>query len=138
LVAAAAAAAASSPLPPPPVAPLARGGAPPLRAGGLPPPPVRPPVGPPPRTKTAPPGSPAAAAAAAAGAEARAEIDKLFGGDEVDSLLSTFEVSNVGDKQVRNDLKAIAGLDPTPAPPDPVTLAELTKDVGKDLPKRES
>jgi hypothetical protein len=37
---------------------------------------------------------------------------------------------------MRTDLKAIAGLDPTPAPPDATTLAELTKDVGKDLPKR--
>jgi hypothetical protein len=121
------------------------GGAPPVPARGtapLPPPPRTgagsgpPPVtAPPPRGKSAPAG-PLGSAAAAAAAE-RAEIDKLFAGDEVDSLLSTFEVSNVGEKQVRNDLKAIAGLDPTPAPPDARTLAELTKDVGKDLPKRQ-
>jgi hypothetical protein len=92
-------------------------------------------VAPPQRVKSAPPGGPLAAGASAS-AE-RAEIDKLFGGDEVDSLLSTFEVSNVGEKQVRNDLKAIAGLDPTPAPPDATTLAELTQDVGKGLPKRQ-
>jgi hypothetical protein len=116
---------------PPPVPPP-RGGAPlpppPARAGQSTSPPV---VGPPPRVKSAPAGPPGSAAAE------RAEIDKLFGGDEVDSLLSTFEVSNVGEKQVRNDLKAIAGLDPTPAPPDATTLAELTKDVGKALPKRQ-
>jgi hypothetical protein len=81
-------------------------------------------VAPPPRGKGGPAGAPGA------------EPDKLFGGDEVDSLLSTFEVSNVAEKQVRNELKAIAGLDPTPGPPDATTLAELTKDVGKDLPKR--
>lgn len=129
----------ASPAPPP--VPRAPPPVPVRPAGGLPPPPIRaggPVVGPPPRAKTPPPpAGVAAAAAAAAAAEAKAEVDKLFGGDEVDSLLSTFEVSNVGDKQVRNDLKAIAGLDPTPAPPDPVTLAELTKDVGKDLPRRE-
>jgi hypothetical protein len=157
----AAAAAGTPPAPPvaaaaaPPAAPVAPPVAPPLpsmaaRAGGpppvpppragapLPPPPARPGasasppvVGPPPRVKSAPAGPPGSAAAE------RAEIDKLFGGDEVDSLLSTFEVSNVGEKQVRNDLKAIAGLDPTPAPPDATTLAELTKDVGKGLPKRQ-
>jgi hypothetical protein len=116
---------------PPPVPPP-RAGAPlqppPARLGASSSPPV---VGPPPRVKSAPAGPPGSAAAE------RAEIDKLFGGDEVDSLLSTFEVSNVGEKQVRNDLKAIAGLDPTPAPPDATTLAELTKDVGKGLPKRQ-
>ena len=147
-VAAAAAAPPAVPVAPPVAPPLppsmpARAGgpppAPPPRAGApLPPPPARlgassspPVVGPPPRGKSAPAGPPGSAAAE------RAEIDKLFGGDEVDSLLSTFEVSNVGDKQVRNDLKAIAGLDPTPAPPDATTLAELTKDVGKALPKRQ-
>jgi hypothetical protein len=54
----------------------------------------------------------------------------------VDSLLATFEVSSTGEKQMSRDLKAIAGLDPTPAPPDPTTIEELTKDVGKDLPKK--
>ena len=138
----------SSPSPgPPPTAPplpVRAGGPPPTppprAGGGLPPPPPRtgvpapPVVGPPPRGKTmpvGPPGSPAFSG------EPRSAADKLFGGDEVDSLLSTFEVSNVGEKQVRNDLKAIAGLDPTPGPPDAVTLADLTKDVGKGLPKRE-
>lgn len=140
------------PPPAPPLAPLGPPSAPPLpvRAGGpppvrssapLPPPPRTgagsgpPPVtAPPPRGKSAPAGPLASAAPAAS---ERDEVDKLFGGDEVDSLLSTFEVSNIGEKQVRNDLKAIAGLDPTPAPPDARTLAELTKDVGKDLPKRQ-
>jgi hypothetical protein len=128
-----------------PPLPVRAGGPPPVPPRGaapLPPPPVKgaagvapgaPVVGPPPRGKSAPAG-PSGGAGAVSPAE-RAEIDKLFGGDEVDSLLSTFEVSNVGEKQVRNDLKAIAGLDPTPAPPDATTLAELTKDVGKDLPK---
>lgn len=42
----------------------------------------------------------------------------LFAGDEVDSLLATFEVSsNLPDKAVSHELKAIAGLDPTPPPP---------------------
>jgi hypothetical protein len=109
--------------PPPPARPV------PARPGpGLPPPPARPGVGPPPRGKppvVAPPGVP------------ERKVDKLFEGDEVDSLLSTFEVSNIGERQMRTDLKAIAGLDPTPGPPDARTLADLTKDVGKALPKRD-
>lgn len=114
--------AASAALPAPPAVPA---------RAPLPPPPARsgsnaPVVGPPPRAK-----------GAAGAPEAKAEPANLFGGDEVDSLLSTFEVSNIGEKQMRTDLKAIAGLDPTPAPPDATTLAELTKDVGKDLPKRQ-
>src|SRR5690606_32446462 len=40
------------------------------------------------------------------------------------------------EKQMARELKAIAGLSPTPPPPDAKTLAELTKDVGKDLPKK--
>jgi len=109
---------------PPPFAPPA-GARPPGRpAAPLPPPLARPVVGPPPRGKGPPIGAP------------ERKADKLFEGDEVDSLLSTFEVSNVGEKQLRTDLKAIAGLDPTPAPPDARTLAELTRDVGKGLPKR--
>ncbi len=41
------------------------------------------------------------------------------GHDDVDSLLSSFEVSeNRPDLAVSRDLKAMAGLDPTPAPPD--------------------
>ena len=60
----------------------------------------------------------------------------LLSGDEVDSLLQTFGVSNLVDdnKQVSRDLKAIAGLDPTPPPPDARTIAELTKDIGKARP----
>jgi hypothetical protein len=132
--------AASPPAAPPlpvragPPAPPPRGPAalppPPQRSGASASPPV---VGPPPRGKPAgPSGSPGPTSA-----PERSAADKLFGGDEVDSLLSTFEVSNVGEKQVRNDLKAIAGVEPTPGPPDAVTLAELTKDVGKGLPKRD-
>jgi hypothetical protein len=61
----------------------------------------------------------------------------FFGRDDVDSLLDSFGVSNQhGDKQMARELKAIAGLSPTPPPPDAKTLAELTKDIGKDLPKR--
>ncbi len=37
--------------------------------------------------------------------------------DSVDSLLSQFEVSASQEKEVKNDLKAIAGLEPTPPPP---------------------
>jgi len=62
--------------------------------------------------------------------------EKLFGGDEVESLLSTFEVSSSGDqKQMSRDLKAIAGLSPTPPPPNAKTIDDLVKDVGKDFPK---
>jgi len=123
-----------APAPVAPSAALPQPPALPVRAP-LPPPPARsgsnaPVVGPPPRGKSAPAGT-------AGAAEPKAEPVHLFGGDEVDSLLSTFEVSSVGEKQMRTDLKAIAGLDPTPAPPDATTLAELTKDVGKDLPKRQ-
>lgn len=124
---------------PPVVAPAPPGGpkSPPRAGAPLPPPPTRtggsaPVVGPPPRGKSAPAGP-----LGAGSADARDGVDKLFGGDEVDSLLSTFEVSNVGEKQMRSELKAIAGLEPTPGPPDATTLAELTKDVGKGLPKRE-
>ncbi|MEO8877150.1 MAG: hypothetical protein ABI461_16270 [Polyangiaceae bacterium] len=38
--------------------------------------------------------------------------------DSVDSLLSSFEVSDGQEKSVSRDLKAIAGLEPTPPPPD--------------------
>ncbi len=37
--------------------------------------------------------------------------------DSVDSLLSSFEVSDGQEKSVSRDLKAIAGLEPTPPPP---------------------
>ena len=59
----------------------------------------------------------------------------LFKGDEVDSLLASFEVAGGGEKEMSRDLKAIAGLDPTPPPPDAKTLDELTRDVGQGLPK---
>ncbi|MBS2019873.1 MAG: hypothetical protein JST00_43825 [Deltaproteobacteria bacterium] len=124
---------APAPVPPPP-APTARGVGAPAAAKGaaLPPPPVKgpPAVAPPPpaRAKGAEPKSDPKPAE-------KGTPDKLFGGDEVDSLLATFEVSSVGEKQMSRDLKAIAGLDPTPAPPDAQTLESLTKDIGKDLPK---
>lgn len=38
--------------------------------------------------------------------------------DSVDSLLSSFEVSDGQEKAVSRDLKAIAGLEPTPPPPE--------------------
>ena len=50
-------------------------------------------------------------AAAAAGAPAVEQRDS------VDSLLSQFEVSGSPEKEVKNSLKAIAGLEPTPPPP---------------------
>ncbi|MCL2724222.1 MAG: hypothetical protein FWD69_07265 [Polyangiaceae bacterium] len=55
--------------------------------------------------------------------------------DEVESLIGAFDVSPIGDQQMSRDLKAIAGLDPTPAPPGAASLAEFTKDIGKGLPK---
>jgi hypothetical protein len=120
--------------PGPPIAP-ARPGAPavrPIAAKAAPPP-----VTAPPRREpgAAGPAGTTQAAAAAAAAAAQAEKDKLFGGSEVDDLLAAFEVSGAGDKQMSRDLKAIAGLDPTPPPPDARTIADLAKDVGKDLPR---
>lgn len=72
------------------------------------------------------------------GSSLESRVDaSLFGGDEVDSLLDSFGVSGKHeDKQMARELKAIAGMSPTPPPPDAKTLAELTKDVGKDLPKK--
>jgi hypothetical protein len=58
--------------------------------------------------------------------------------DDVDSLLESFAVSSAQeDRQMARELKAIAGLSPTPPPPDAKTLAELTKDVGAGLPELE-
>jgi hypothetical protein len=67
--------------------------------------------------------------------EAAAPEPARLGNDEVDALLGSFAVSSAhGDKQMARELKAIAGLSPTPPPPDARTIAELTKDLGKDLP----
>jgi|GEM_PF-1014632 len=131
-----------APAAPPPPVPRSAGASPPARPSAALPPPkgTAPPAVPPPAPRAA--AAPAATAATGATGKAIAEVrpegpgETLFGGDEVDSLLATFEVSSVGEKQMRTDLKAIAGLDPTPAPPDAKTLAELTKDIGKDLPKK--
>lgn len=91
----------------------------PRGASPLPPPPGRPASGPP-----GPPPPPAR------------NVDKLFAGDEVESLLDSFEVSGQNDnKQMSRDLKAIAGLSPTPPPPDAKSIEEIVKDVGKGLPK---
>lgn len=62
--------------------------------------------------------------------------EKLFGSDDVESLLESFGGPPLGEKQMSRDLKAIAGLDPTPPPPTADVIAELTKDLGKGLPKR--
>lgn len=73
------------------------------------------------------------------GAEATTDsaAPPVAGSDEVDSLLESFGVSSAHeDKQMARELKAIAGLSPTPPPPDAKTLAELTKDIGKDLSKK--
>jgi hypothetical protein len=59
----------------------------------------------------------------------------LFAGDEVDSLLASFEVSsNLPDKAVSHELKAIAGLDPTPPPPAVLAAAAASDkaDAGGD------
>jgi hypothetical protein len=138
-----------SPAPPPfspdaPVAQLAPVAlpAPSPSAGTTRPLPVRAqnPLPPPPASKSGPPVVPPPPRRDALGAVAEVRPDaggeKLFGNDEVDDLLATFEVSGGSETQVRNELKAIAGLGPTPPPPDARTLAELTKDIGKDLPKK--
>lgn len=107
----------------------------------LPPPPVKSASGPPappppPARRTADDKREGAAPPPAPIGELKPE-GPLFGGDEVDSLLDSFGVSSAHeDKQMARELKAIAGLSPTPPPPDAKTLAELTKDVGKDLPKK--
>lgn len=62
----------------------------------------------------------------------------LFPGDEVDALLSTFEVSSGSESQMRADLKAIVGLDPSPGPPPAQNLQDLTRDVGRARKPRES
>lgn len=54
------------------------------------------------------------------------------GRDEVDSLLSSFEVSeNRHDLAVSRDLKAMAGLDPTPPPPDSDGIESLLAMTGR-------
>ncbi len=104
-------------------------------AAVLPPVPVKSPSGPP-----APPPPPKRdPAPAPVVAEVRPDVPgpTLFRGDEVESLLDSFGVSSAHeDKQMARELKAIAGLSPTPPPPDAKTLAELTKDVGKGLPPK--
>jgi hypothetical protein len=117
--------------PPPPPQP------PPPPAASPGPPPAKPPLPPPPTGRPAPPVPPPPPPKPAAAPSPPAPPDvppppTLFGGDEVESLLDSFGVSNLrDDKLVARDLKAIAGLSPTPPPPDAKTLAELTKDVGQ-------
>jgi hypothetical protein len=62
--------------------------------------------------------APLAAAPPPAGPVAIGPAEKLFGGDEVDDLLSSFGVSgDTSDKGMSHELKALVGLDPTPPPP---------------------
>ncbi len=116
----------------PPTAPVEIVEAPTLVRGaaGTPPPPQVAPLSPPPYGQ--PDLGPTSTPARRGGAP-----DTLFKGDEVDSLLSTFEVSGRNEDQVRAELKALVGLGPTPRPPDAATLADLTKDVGRHIPLRE-
>lgn len=106
--------------PPPPLPPIlgapaapARGATPAPPPGKLPPPPVAPPplAGPPPKR-----------------GEGR-ETEKLFGGDEVDDLLSSFGVSDSfeDDSSMGRELKAMVGVEPTPPPPDAQKIADLVK-----------
>ena len=101
----------------------------------LPPPPMKPGSSPP--APLAPPPKRDAVAPVITEARPDGAGPSLFGGDEVESLLDSFGVSSAHeDKQMARELKAIAGLSPTPPPPDAKTLAELTKDIGKGLPKK--
>ncbi|MEO6418602.1 MAG: hypothetical protein ABIP39_04305 [Polyangiaceae bacterium] len=60
------------------------------------------------------------------------EAVRAKGRDEVDSLLSAFEVSeNRPDLAVSRDLKAMAGLDPTPPPPDSDGIESLLAMTGR-------
>lgn len=126
---------------PTPFAPKAAVAAPALRpSAALPPPPTaaKPGVAPPPRRESSSAGVPIARSTARAKPTTRAKVDtpdKLLGDDEVESLLASFDVQAASEKEMSRDLKAIAGLDPTPGPPNASTLAELTKDVGRGLPK---
>lgn len=122
--------------------------------GGLTPPPVPgarrpgpaaappPPARPQPRSSASLPKPKAASAPPGLGPRAREgaplvrKADKLFGGDEVESLLASFEVSDSGDNEMSRDLKAIAGLDPTPHPESAMTIQTLAKDIGKEPPKK--
>lgn len=84
-----------------------------------------------------PPGRAASAGPPAPPPPPARNVDKLFAGDEVESLLDSFEVAGSNDpKQMSRDLKAIAGLSPTPPPPDAKSIEALVKDVGRDLPKK--
>lgn len=59
-----------------------------------------------------------------------ARTKAMFAGDEVESLLDAFGVSSLGDsKQMSHDLKAIAGLEPTPPPPSADAVDALMRDV---------
>ena len=62
------------------------------------------------------------------------EKPKLFEGDEVDSLLSSFGVSGSGEKQMSRDLKAIAGLDPTPGAPNARSFGAAISDATGEPP----
>lgn len=142
-----------APAPVAPVAPAAR----PVPSVGLTPPPVpgayisalqpapepapvrAPEPAPAPVPLPAPAAVPAPAAAAPSLGPMRPRMpsgEKLFGSDDVESLLESFGGPPLGERQMSRDLKAIAGLDPTPPPPGADVIAELTKDLGKGLPKR--
>jgi hypothetical protein len=110
---------------PPPAAPEASTAAPDVAPPAAPRgmlPKVQPPK---PRTLTPMPGK-----ASAVLEEPEKTKDSLFAGDEVDSLLATFEVSSLkDDKGVSRDLKELVGLDPTPPPPEAKDLAKLVESV---------
>lgn len=110
---------------PPPAAPEASVAAPEVAPTAAPRgvlPKVQPPK---PRTLTPMPGK-----ASAVLEEPEKTKDSLFAGDEVDSLLATFEVSSLkDDKGVSRDLKELVGLDPTPPPPEAKDLAKLVESV---------
>lgn len=57
----------------------------------------------------------------------------LFGGDDIDDLLENFSISDQkGEKAQARDLKAMAGLDPTPPPPTATVRVAIEKAIEED------
>ncbi|MFO0739323.1 MAG: hypothetical protein U0270_25730 [Labilithrix sp.] len=118
---------ASGPPPPPPQPQRPPG--PPSALHVPTPPPFEPsPMPPPPRTPTpTPPPIPSPAPV----------VTSRKRNDDVDALLSSFEVSGgTDDKQLARDLKGIAGLSPTPPHPQAKSIADLADEVGQAPVKR--
>lgn len=107
-------------MPDKPAEPPKKPALPPLPGAKLPPPPGGPPAPPAPPPKRG----------------EQLVVDKLFGNDEVDDLLSSFGVSDSfdDDQSMGRELKAMVGVEPTPPPPDARQIAELLKPAPPERP----